>query len=94
MHFRKWVMLMLSRCHGSANTGWKIISRYRAFQNGVSSLKTKSRDKVGTASAMCKPSDRPGRVIGRENFVLLLLYLLYYFYYYFFFNLLEWEMLL
>ena len=39
--------------------GWKRISRHKAFQKGVSLLRTKSKDKVGTAG---QPSDRPGRV--------------------------------
>ena len=81
---------MSNRCHGSPNTGWKIISRYRAFQNGVSLLRTKSRDKVGTASAVCRPPE-----LAREShwkgefyfiiiiFIILLLILLF-----------EWEMLL
>ena len=31
---------------------WKRISRHRAFQKGVSLLRTKSRDNVGTVSAV------------------------------------------
>ena len=41
--------------------GWKRISKYRAFQRGVSLLRTKSRDTVGTASAAGQPPDRQGR---------------------------------
>ena len=40
---------------------WKRISRHRAFQEGVSLLRAKSRDNVGTASAAGWPPDRPGR---------------------------------
>ena len=32
--------------------GWKRISRHRAFQEGGTLLRTKSRDKAGTASAV------------------------------------------
>ena len=42
--------------------GWKRISRHRAVQKGVSLLRTKSRDEVGTESAVGQPPDRPGRV--------------------------------
>ena len=38
-------------CSSSLSTGCKRISRHRAFQKGVSFLKTKSRERVGTASA-------------------------------------------
>ena len=40
--------------------GWKRISRHRAFQKGVSLLKTKGRDKAGTASATGPHLHRPG----------------------------------
>ena len=42
--------------------GWKRFSRHTAFQQGASLLRTKSRDKVGTESAVGQPPDRPGRV--------------------------------
>ena len=42
--------------------GWKRVSRHRAFQKGVSLLRTKSRDNVGTTSTVSRPPDRPGRV--------------------------------
>lgn len=38
-------------CSSSLSAGWKRISRHRAFQKGVSLLKTKSRERVGPASA-------------------------------------------
>ena len=44
--------------------GWKRISRHTAFQQGASILRTKSRDKVGTESAVGEPPDRPERVDG------------------------------
>ena len=47
-------------CWGSPSAGWRRISRHRAFQKGVSLLKTRNRDKVGTASAV--PTSWPGRV--------------------------------
>ena len=46
----------------AVNMDWKRISRHRAFQKGVSLLRTKSRDKVGTVSAVGRPPDRPQRV--------------------------------
>ena len=45
-----------------ANTGWKRISRHTAFQKGVSLLRTKSSDKVGTESTAGQPPHRPGRL--------------------------------
>jgi len=42
--------------------GWKRITRHRAFQKGVSQLRIKSRDNVGTVRAVGQPPDRPGRV--------------------------------
>ena len=42
--------------------GWKRISRRRAFQKGVSLLRTKSRDNVGTAITAGQPPDRSGKV--------------------------------
>ena len=42
--------------------GWKRITRHRAFQKGVSQLRVKSRDNVGTVRAVGQPPDRPGRV--------------------------------
>ena len=47
-------------CWGSPSAGWRRISRHRAFQKGVSLLRTRNRDKVGTASAV--PTSWPGRV--------------------------------
>ena len=38
-------------CSSSLSARWKRISRHRAFQKGVSLLKTKSRERVGPASA-------------------------------------------
>ena len=49
-------------CHGNPSTGWKRISRHRAFQKGVSLLRTTSRHNVDTASAEGRPPDRPERV--------------------------------
>ena len=43
------------------SAGWKTISRHRAFQNGGSLLRIKSRDNVGIASAVGQPPDKPGR---------------------------------
>ena len=48
------------KCHGSLSAGWKRISRHRPFQKGVSFLKTKGRDKAGSASAMGPHLHRPG----------------------------------
>ena len=48
--------------------GWKIISRHRAFQKGVSLLRTKSRDKVGAVSTAGRLPDRPGRVNSFHRF--------------------------
>ena len=45
-------------CRGSPNAGWKRISRHRAFQKGVSLLRTKNREKVGTVSAGGRSPDR------------------------------------
>ena len=36
---------------GDLSSGWSRISRHRVLRRGVSLLRTKSRDKVGTASA-------------------------------------------
>ena len=49
--------------------GWKRISRHRAFQKGVSLLRTKSSDNVSTASAVGQTLDRPGRVNGSHGLV-------------------------
>ena len=53
----------------AVNMGWKRISRHRAFQKGVSLLRTKSSDNVSTASAVGQTSDRPGRVNGSHGLV-------------------------
>ena len=45
-------------CCGSLNVSRKRSSRHRAFQKGVSLLRTKSREKVGTVSAGGRPPDR------------------------------------
>ena len=37
-------------CHGSPSAGWKRVSRHRAFQMGVSSLRINSRGNVGAAT--------------------------------------------
>ena len=50
-------------CHGNPSAGWKRISRHRAFQKGVSLLRTKSRDNVGTVSAV----DWSPNILGRVN---------------------------
>ena len=63
-----WVLLKLPLvckydfCWVSLNAGWKRISRHRAFRKGVSLLRTKSRNNVGTVSAMGWPPDKPERV--------------------------------
>ena len=44
-------------CWSSLGTGWKRISRPRAFWKGVSLLGTKSRDTVGTVSAVVWPPE-------------------------------------
>ena len=49
-------------CWSSLSTGWKRISRHRAFQKGMSLLRTKSWDNMGTASTAGWPPDRPGRI--------------------------------
>ena len=49
-------------CWGSPSAGWKRISRHRAFQKGVSLLRTKSRDNMGTASAVDWSPNGLGRV--------------------------------
>ena len=49
-------------CWSSLSAGWRRISRHRAFQKGVSSLRAKSRDKAGTASTAGWPSDRRGSI--------------------------------
>ena len=46
------VKLQGRSCWACLSTGWKRISRNRALQKGVSLLRTKSRDKVGTVSAV------------------------------------------
>ena len=38
------------------------MSRHRAFQKGVSSLRVRSRDNEGVPNAVGQPPDRPGRV--------------------------------
>ena len=49
-------------CWGSPSMGWKRISRHRAFQKEVSLLiRTKNREKVGTASPMGWSPDRTGK---------------------------------
>ena len=63
---QRWVQaltsfIFLSLCWCSPSTGWKIISRPRAFQKGVSLLRTKSRDRVGPAHTVGQPPDRPGK---------------------------------
>ena len=57
-HKSEWRLL----CWGSPSMGWKRISRHRVFQKGVSLLRTKSRDNVGTVIAVGWPPDRPGKV--------------------------------
>ena len=52
---------MWLHCWGSPSAGWKIISRHRILQKGVSLLRIKSRDKVGTVSTVGRPPDRPRR---------------------------------
>ena len=47
---------------GNLSTGWKKISRHRAFQKEASSLRTTSKDNVGTASIGGQLLHRPGRV--------------------------------
>ena len=47
---------------GSLSTGWKKIYRHRAFQKEASSLRTTSKDDVGTASTGGQLLHRPGRV--------------------------------
>ena len=42
--------------------GWTRTSRRRAFQQGESLIRTKSRDKVGAENVLGQPPDRPGRV--------------------------------
>ena len=54
-----WLIFCKMTC---PNVGWKRSSRHRSFQKGVSLLRTKSRDHVGTASAVGWPPDRPGRI--------------------------------
>ena len=64
---QRWVQaltsfIFLSLCWCSPSTGWKRISRHRAFQKGVSLLRTKSRyNKMGLANAVGRPPDRPGK---------------------------------
>ena len=50
-------------CWVSVSTGWKRISRHRAFQKGMSLLRAKSRDNVGrdNVSTVGWPPDRPGK---------------------------------
>ena len=55
----QFFLLLVSRVE--AVWGWKRIAKHRAYQRGVSLLRTKSRDNVGTASAAGRPPDRQGR---------------------------------
>ena len=52
---------MWLHCWGSPSAGWKIISRHRILQKGLSLLRIKSRDKVGTVSTVGRLPDRPRR---------------------------------